>query len=210
MKSNPFAEQLHFSQVLDGDPWTDLPYWNSTVRTDGCGMVSLAMCVSLLTGKTLTPLDVYEIRKKAGLDQSRVADAEGKSVCGGDVTLKLNPVNRRLFGVESEPLERTAYAFQEVLEQEKVIWASSRHTPFYDIYGRIRPRKEELGHVIVFWKVEKGVFYAKDCAYGADLGNNVPYTRPMLQQWLSANPFQQFALRKVQESRKTHFVSVHK
>ncbi|MGI6191551.1 MAG: hypothetical protein ACOYJ0_06850 [Eubacterium sp.] len=41
MKSNPFAEQVHFSQVLDEDLWVDLPYWNFTVRYDGCGMVSL-------------------------------------------------------------------------------------------------------------------------------------------------------------------------
>lgn len=199
MKSNPFAEQLHFSQVLDGDPWTDLPYWNSTVRYDGCGMVSLAMCVDLLTGRDLTPLDVYEIRKKAGLDQSRVADAEGKSVCGGDVTLKLNPVNSRLFQVESEPLQRTAEAFRRVLEQEKVIWASSRNTPFYDVYGRIRDRRPELGHVIVFWKYEDGMYYAKDCAYGRDLGNNIPYSEEMLQNWLAANPFQQFVMKRTEQ-----------
>lgn len=199
MKSNRFAEQVHYSQVLDADPWTDLPYWNSTVRYDGCGMVSLAMCIDLLTGKNLTPLEVYRMRNEAGLDQSRTADAAGTSVCGGDVTLKLNPVNRRLFQIESEPLQRDVRAFREVLQQEKVIWASSRNTPFYDVHGRIRDRRPELGHVIVFWKYDNGIFYAKDCAYGRDLGNNIPYTEEMLRVWLAANPFQQFTLRGVKE-----------
>ena len=199
MRSNPFAEQVHYSQVLDTDPWTDLPYWNSTVRYDGCGMVSLAMCVDLLTGRPLSPLDVYRMREAAGLDQSRTADAAGTSVCGGDVTLKLNPVNRRLFQIESEPLQRTVAAFREVLEQEKVIWASSRNTPFYDVDGRIRDRRPELGHVIVFWKYEDGMYYAKDCAYGCDLGNNIPYSENMLQTWLAANPFQQFAMKRAEQ-----------
>lgn len=196
MISNSKAESVFFSQNLPQDSWTELPYWMTTVGNDGCGMVSLAMCIDLLTDADLTPADVYRIREDAGLNQHRVADKEGTSVCGGDVTLKLNTVNRRLFGIESRPLERTCAAFKRVLtaDEPMVIWASSRKIPFHDVNGAPRYRRSDQGHVIVFWKYENGIYYAKDCAYTKELGNNVPYSEEQLKDWLAANSYQQFAI----------------
>ena len=169
-----------------------MPYWESDVRHNGCGLISLAMCIDLLTGRDLTPTDVYNIRKEAGLDQLNVANAEATSVCGGDVTLRLNDMNRKLFGIESRRMERTVEAFREVLERDSVIWASSRGCDFLNMLGDCWYKPD--GHIIVFWRYEDGIFYAKDCDYNSSVGCDIPYTEVELQQWLDGYTRQQFEI----------------
>ena len=193
MKHSERAADIFFSQVVESDPWFYVPYWIKDFRHDGCGLISLVLCVDLLTGKELTPLDAYYIRQEAGLDQRNEANKEGTSVCGGDVTLRLNPVNRRLFGIESRPLERSVEAFREVLSREgSVIWASSRNCDFIDNAGVRRFHRD--GHVIMFWKYENGLYYAKDCGHRKEMGNNVPYTEEFLREWLAGTERQQFEI----------------
>lgn len=187
------GKNIYFSQLFEEDSWFHLPYWESDMRHNGCGLISLAMCIDLLTGADLDPTDVYRMREEAGLDQLNVANKEGTSVCGGDVTLRLNDVNRRLFGIESRPMERTLEAFREVLQRENsVIWASSRQCDFINMLGD-RWYKPD-GHVILFWRYENGIYYAKDCDYTKETGCDIPYTEADMKQWLDGHNRQQFEL----------------
>lgn len=186
------GENLFFSQ-RHGAPWESLPYWEGAVDYNGCGLVAMTMCIDILTGRELTPEDVYRMRDSAGIDQRRVCDREATSICGGDAQLRFNEMNRRLFGIESRPLERSAEAFRTALSGENtVIWASSRQTGFYDIRGN--KRKVRTGHVLCFWKYDRGVFYAKDPGLTKELGNNVPYDTERLCRWLDAWDYQQFEI----------------
>lgn len=193
MKYSERGEKIYFSQLIESDPWFDLPYWDGNVRHHGCGLISLTLCIDLLTGRDYTPKDVYDIRREYGLDQLHIADKEGRSVCGGDVTIRLNEANRAMFGIESRVMERTADAFREVLEKENsVIWASSRNCDFLNMRGDrwFKPR----GHAIVFWRYEDGIFYAKDCAYFYENGRDIPYTEADLTQWLQGHDRQHFEI----------------
>lgn len=188
------CEDVFFSQRY-GAPWEKLPYWEGSVDFNGCGLVSLTMCINLLTGRDFTPEQVYNMRSNAGIDQSKVASKDGKSICGGDVQFQFNPVNRKLFGIESCPLERTVDAFKKALAKEDtVIWASSRNTDFYDRDGN--PRWIYNGHVLCIWKYEDGNFIVKDPGLPKELGNNVLYSEEVMKRWLLGWEYQQFEVRK--------------
>ena len=155
-----------------------------------CGLVSMTHCIDVLTGKDLTPADVYHMRAAYGVDQSRVASKDGTGICGGDAQFQFNEMNRKLFGVESRPLERTVAALREALMQEDtVIWASSRNTDFYSMDGSVRTSRN--GHVMCFWKYENGVFFAKDPGLTKEQGNNVPYDEERMGKWLGGWTYQQ-------------------
>lgn len=189
------AEDVFFCQTDMSQEWVHAPYWEGIIRNEGCGMISLTACINVLTGKDYHPLDIYRMRDEAGIDQSTVVTKDGKSVCGGDAQFQFNEVNGRLFGIKSLPLERSVEAFEEALGRDNtVIWASSRNVPFHDKTGEEYHRKPGEGHVIMFWKYEDGIFYAKDCHYLKELGNNVPYTEEEMADWLSGGTYQQFAI----------------
>ena len=47
--------------MLQTDPkWANKPYGSSTIKVSGCGTTSVAMVVSGLTGKTVTPVEVSD------------------------------------------------------------------------------------------------------------------------------------------------------
>ena len=116
-------------------------------------------------------------------------------MCGGDVQFQFNPVNRKLFGIESCPLERTVDAFKKALAKgDTVIWASSRNTDFYDREGN--PRWIYNGHVLCIWKYEDGNFIVKDPGLPKELGNNVLYSEEVMKRWLLGWEYQQFEVRK--------------
>lgn len=186
------AEELFFSQ-RNGEPWEHLPYWDAMIDYRACGLVSMTHCIDVLTGKDLTPADVYHMRAAYGVDQSRVASKDGTGICGGDAQFQFNEMNRKLFGVESRPLERTVSALREALMQEDtVIWASSRNTDFYSMDGSVRTSRN--GHVMCFWKYENGVFFAKDSGLTKEQGNNVPYDEERMGKWLGGWTYQQFII----------------
>ena len=51
MKHSERAADIFFSQVVESDPWFYVPYWIKDFRHDGCGLISLVLCVDLLTAK---------------------------------------------------------------------------------------------------------------------------------------------------------------
>ena len=46
--------------------WRDIPYGQSTVGESGCGPTSMAICISTLTGKKVTPKETAQWAKKNG------------------------------------------------------------------------------------------------------------------------------------------------
>lgn len=191
------SENIFFSQRY-GASWEELPYWEGLLDFNGCGLVSLTMCIDIVTGRNFTPEDVYNMRKHYGIDQSRIASRDGKCVCGGDVQFQFNPMNRKLFGIESCLLERNLSAFKRALAKDNtVIWASSRNTDFYDKRGN--SRWIYGGHVLCIWKFEEGDFWIKDPGLPKELGNNVLYSEKMMQEWISGWEYQQFEVRKYSE-----------
>lgn len=195
------AADIYFCQ-RHGAPWESYPYWDGCMDYNACGLVSLTMAIDILTGQELTPADVYKIRAVAGIDQLHMVTKDGKHVCGGDAQPQFNPVYEKLFGIRSEPLERSTDAFREVLKSgDRVIWASSRNTDFYSNDRSVR--NSHTGHVLCFWDwyadSDSGEerFIAKDPGEGREMCNNVYYTVPQLEKWLAANPWQQYAIRAV-------------
>lgn len=195
IKNKQKSTDVFFSQKAPAGPWTSQPYWDGTVEDQGCGMISLTMCINILKETDYTPSDIIDMRSHAGLDQHHVFNKETLSVCGGDVHPSLNEIYAELFGIKSQPLERTLDAFKDALAQENtVIWASSDGLVFQDVNGVPTDRKAYMGHVIVIWKYENGFFYVKDCHYQKDLGNNVPYSEEKMLAFINQRKYQQYAI----------------
>lgn len=176
------AENVFFSQE---DPrWAGLPYYFDDIGGSGCGLCAFTAAVNLLTGRNLSPLDVYRARQECGLDQR--SDISG--VCARDAHEALNDLNRRLFGVESEFLEDASIeGFRRALAGgDAVIWCSSRDTgePWIWSDGSKQEWQHPKGHLVAVWKCEGGCFFLKDSSGPCCKGNNVCYTEEQFARWL--------------------------
>lgn len=185
------AEQVFFQQKGD-QPWSDLPYWNGSIDWKGCGLCSLTMAIDIVTGRDLTPADVYRMRQEAGIDQLHTVTRDGTSVCGGDAQEQFNEVYARLFGIRSQGIERSVEAFRDALAEDAAIWASSRWTFFYSNTRLVR--YADIGHVVCVWKYEDGCFFVKDPSLSRAESNNVRYTEEQMREWLAARSFQQYKI----------------
>lgn len=188
------AESVFFRQRgADGKDWKDLPYWDGHVDFKGCGLCSFAMGVDIVTGRDLTPRDIYWMRNAAGIDQLHTVTKDGRSCCGGDAQEQFNAIYGKLFGIKCREIPRSSVAFRDVLEgRNAVIWASSNNTEFH--LKRGWSRYAEIGHVVLIWKYEDGIFYIKDPSMPPEEANNVPYTEEQMQVWLDARTFQQIEI----------------
>ena len=81
---------------------------------------------------------------------------------------------------------------EALMQEDTVIWASSRNTDFYSMDGSVRTSRN--GHVMCFWKYENGVFFAKDPGLTKEQGNNVPYDEERMEKWLGGWTYQQFII----------------
>lgn len=70
---NGVKEVVYFNQLEE--PWASLPYASSTVANSGCGPTSMAIVISTLTGKNVTP----EITKSFAEDNGEYVQGQGTS-----------------------------------------------------------------------------------------------------------------------------------
>lgn len=201
VRDEVFARELFYSQADPADPWYELPYWEGFVPLQACGMIAYAMCASVLHGRRIDPLEVYERRKAAGLDQLHQFEKGTNRICGGDAHPSLNEINTKLFGTRSALMERTVEDFKRVLaEEDTVIWCSTRGYDLHNCQGEKYHRHPSFGHVVCVWKYEDGLFNFKDCHYKTpEEGNNVPYTEEELAEYLEAFNYQHFAIKLCSE-----------
>ena len=70
---NGVKEVVYFNQLEE--PWASLPYASSTVANSGCGPTSMAIVISTLTGKNVTP----EMTKSFAEDNGEYVQGQGTS-----------------------------------------------------------------------------------------------------------------------------------
>ena len=70
---NCVKEVVYFNQLEE--PWASLPYASSTVANSGCGPTSMAIVISTLTGKNVTP----EMTKSFAEDNGEYVQGQGTS-----------------------------------------------------------------------------------------------------------------------------------
>lgn len=70
---NGVKEIVYFNQLEE--PWASLPYASSTVANSGCGPTSMAIVISTLTGKNVTP----EMTKSFAEDNGEYVQGQGTS-----------------------------------------------------------------------------------------------------------------------------------
>lgn len=70
---NGVKEVVYFNQLEE--PWASLPYVSSTVANSGCGPTSMAIVISTLTGKNVTP----EMTKSFAEDNGEYVQGQGTS-----------------------------------------------------------------------------------------------------------------------------------
>ena len=70
---NGVKEVVYFNQLEE--PWASLPYASSTVANSGCGPTSVAIVISTLTGKNVTP----EMTKSFAEDNGEYVQGQGTS-----------------------------------------------------------------------------------------------------------------------------------
>lgn len=111
------------TQFVDGftffyqwDPaWASAPYGSSTIRRSGCGPTSMAMIITNLTGKTVTPVET-----------ANYAFSQGLYISGVGSSHSIGPVLAEHWGLRSEPigLEGRVQKIAEALKKGGLVIAA--------------------------------------------------------------------------------------
>lgn len=89
---------VYYSQI--DSRWSDKAYSGSTIGIAGCGPTSVAIAVSTLTGRTITPDQVAEWSESTGhaawSTSNRIASQSFGASCHSSISLGVAPFNSRL------------------------------------------------------------------------------------------------------------------
>lgn len=89
------------------EPWAQVRFSGTTIRSSGCGPVCMAMVVSTLTGQTVTPAQVAEFTEESGLYvPGRGTSHSLPSMAAGHWGLSVRRVHK-------SRMEKVKYALQE-------------------------------------------------------------------------------------------------
>lgn len=171
------ADSIHFAQ---GDsPWGTLPYWNGTVATHGCGLVSYTVAIDVLTGRGLTPGEMLSLRGDwSGTEQTLSSTTGASGETHSDETL-------RLFDVTSESLDMSGNLNDEVdeaLEGEGVVQVCAAGTAFKNNDGYWRT---SAGHYVTIYRHDANGYYVQDSTWSGAKGAAVCYSTSDLNVLLS-------------------------
>lgn len=173
------ADNIHFCQA---DPkWGMVSYWNGTIATHGCGLVSYTVAIDILTGRNATPDQILTERGDwAGTEQT-ITSTEGSR--SGKTH---EQVTRELYGVETEPLDMDGNRLQTLdsaLGEESVVQVCAAGSAFKNNNGYWRYSN---GHyIIVYRKDDSWNYYVQDPSWGDENGRAVCYSPSEMARMLS-------------------------
>ena len=103
------------------DPkWASNPYGSSTIAASGCGPSSMAMIITALTGKSVTPAET-----------SAYAGSKGMYIPGAGSSWEVAPVLANHYGLHAKNIAKSVSAINQVLQSGGlVITSGSGSTPF--------------------------------------------------------------------------------
>lgn len=107
------------------EPWASIPYEyysGRTVGRGGCGVCSLAMIMSGLTGQDVTPKDIVDFINEIGL-------TEYNTVYGDTVALAKKVAEK--YGVSQDYLELDEAKIKQAIADKKLIWFSTGANGIY-------------------------------------------------------------------------------
>lgn len=164
------ADGIHFCQC--SAQWGVIPYWNGTIATHGCGLVSYTVAIDILTGRNATPDQILSERGDwAGTEQT-ITSTEGSR--SGKTH---EQVTRELYGVETESLGMDGDRMRTLdyaLGEESVVQVCAAGSAFKNNGGHWRYSN---GHyIVVYRKDDSGNYYVQDSSWGDENGRAVCYS----------------------------------
>lgn len=171
------ADSIHFAQ--GSAPWGQMAYWNGTVATHGCGLVSYTVAVDILAGRGETPDQVLRERGDwDGTEQTLDATTGNGERTHYDVT-------KSLYGITTESLsldgDRLA-TLDAALEGESVVQVCAAGRAFKNNAGFWRYSN---GHyIIIYRRADDGGYMVQDSTW-TDKGTAVHYSRDEMRVMMS-------------------------
>lgn len=103
----------NFTVYSQSDPaWKDLPYGSSTIGESGCGPSAMAMIITTITGKKVTPVET-----------ANYAASQGMYIDGIGSGWNIGPVVAKNWGLQSEPVARDVGAITNAINSGKLVIA---------------------------------------------------------------------------------------
>lgn len=163
------ADGIHFAQA--SAPWGQMAYWNGTVATHGCGLVSYTVAIDILTGRGETPDQVLKERGDwAGTEQTLDATTGNGSRTHHEVTKALYDVTTESLSLDGDRLA----TLDTALEGESVVQVCAAGRAFKNNDGTWR---YSGGHyVIIYRRADDGGYMVQDSTW-TDKGTAVHYSR---------------------------------
>lgn len=112
------------------EPWASVPYEyypGRTIGDGGCGVCSVAMILSGLTGQDITPKDIVDYINEIGMDTYN-------TVCGEDVPGLAEKLAQK-YGVNQELLGLDDAKIKQAIADKKLIWFSTGYNGIYTGQG---------------------------------------------------------------------------
>lgn len=171
------ADGIHFAQ--SSSPWGQMAYWNGTVATHGCGLVSYTVAIDILTGRGETPDQVLEERGDwAGTEQTLDATTGNGSRTHYEVTKALYDVTTESLNMDGDRLA----TLDAALQGESVVQVCAAGRAFKNNAGVWR---WSGGHyVVIYRRADDGGYMVQDSTW-TDKGTAVHYSRDEMGVMLS-------------------------
>ena len=171
------ADGIHFAQ--DSAPWGQMGYWNGTVATHGCGLVSYTVAIDILTGRGETPDQVLRERGDwAGTEQTLDATTGNGRRSHRDVTKTLYDVTTESLSLDGDRLA----TLDAALEGESVVQVCAAGRAFKNNAGFWRYSN---GHyIIIYRRADDGGYMVQDSTW-TDKGTAVHYSRDEMRVMMS-------------------------
>lgn len=171
------ADGIHFAQ--GSAPWGQMGYWNGTVATHGCGLVSYTVAIDILTGRGETPDQVLRERGDwAGTEQTIDATTGNGRRSHREVTKALYDVTTVSLSLDGDRLA----TLDAALEGESVVQVCAAGRAFKNNAGFWRYSN---GHYIVIYRrADDGGYMVQDSTW-TDKGTAVHYSRDEMRVMMS-------------------------
>lgn len=107
------------------DPWASIPYnykSGGTIGSGGCGVCSIAMILSGLTGQDITPQTIVDYINELGV--SRYNTVNGDVPALAEKLAQKYGVNQELLGLDKEKIK-------QAISEKKLIWFSTGYNGIY-------------------------------------------------------------------------------
>lgn len=112
--------------------WVNIPYGGGIIADSGCGLTTTAMIITELTGKLVTPPDLFKKSKELGIK------IENQDRGGGSVKSELAKVAEKGYGLKYKSIRVTEQEFNAALKRNSKILAGGCGKPpasAYHIHG---------------------------------------------------------------------------